>query len=91
MEDQTLVVNGINTAPALYTILIANDDDPLMAPYYPQLTREVSEFVKASAEKKGYLFVGEPLVRFMIDPVAEGRQVLCVRRERRCAHPGPPL
>ena len=68
MEDQTLVINGVNTAPALYTILIANEDDPLMAPYYPQLTREVSDFVKASAEKKGYAFVGEPLVRFMIDP-----------------------
>ena len=68
MEGQTLVVGGVDTAPALYTILIANDDDPLMAPYYPQLTREVSEFVKASAEKRGYAFVGEPLVRFMIDP-----------------------
>ncbi|MCF2622330.1 FhaA domain-containing protein [Collinsella tanakaei] len=68
MEDQTLVVDGVNTAPALYTILISSDDDPLMAPYYPQLTREVSEFVRASAEKKRYVFVGEPLVRFMIDP-----------------------
>ena len=68
MEDQTLVVNGVNTAPALYTILIANDDDPLMAPYYPQLSRDVREFVKAQAEKKRYTFVGEPLVRFMIDP-----------------------
>ncbi len=68
MEDQTLVINGVNTAPALYTILIANDDDPLMAPFYPQLSREVSELVKAQAEKKHYLFVGEPLVRFMIDP-----------------------
>ncbi|WP_143753943.1 DUF3662 domain-containing protein, partial [Collinsella sp. An268] len=68
MEDQTLVINGVNTAPALYTILIAADDDPLMAPYYPQLTREVAEFVKAHAEKKAYIFVGEPLVRFMIDP-----------------------
>ncbi|MBN2939896.1 MAG: DUF3662 domain-containing protein [Collinsella sp.] len=72
MEDQTLVVNGANTAPALYTILIANDDDPLMAPYYPQLSREVSEFVKAQAEKKHYAFVGEPLVRFMIDPSLKG-------------------
>lgn len=26
MEDQTLVVNGTNTAPALYTILVAADD-----------------------------------------------------------------
>lgn len=72
MEDQTLVVNGVNTAPALYTILIANDDDPLMAPYYPQLSREVSKFVKAQAEKKRYTFVGEPLVRFMIDPSLKG-------------------
>ena len=72
MEDQPLVVNGVNTAPALYTILIANDDDPLMAPYYPQLSREVSEFVKAQAEKKRYAFVGEPLVRFMIDPSLKG-------------------
>ena len=68
MESQTLVINGVNTAPALYTILIANDDDPLMAPLYPQLAREVSDFVKARAQKKGYAFVGEPLVRFMIDP-----------------------
>ena len=72
MEDQTLVVNVVNTAPALYTILIANDDDPLMAPYYPQLSREVSEFVKAQAEKKRYTFVGDPLVRFMIDPSLKG-------------------
>lgn len=68
MEDQTLVINGANTAPALYTILIASDDDPLLAPFYPQLSREVVEFVKAQAQKKRYTFVGEPLVRFMIDP-----------------------
>ena len=68
MEDQTLVINGVNTAPALYTILIANEDDPMLAPFYPELSREVSEFVKAQAEKRRYVFVGEPLVRFMIDP-----------------------
>ena len=68
MEDQTLVINGVDTAPALYTVLIANDDDPLIAPYYPQLASEVCEFVKAQAERKHYAFVGEPLVRFMIDP-----------------------
>lgn len=68
MEDQTLVINGVNTAPALYTILIADDDDPMLAPFYPELSREVREFVKAQAEKRRYVFVGEPLVRFMIDP-----------------------
>ena len=67
MEDQTLVINGVNTAPALYTILIATDDDPMLAPFYPELSREVREFVKAQAEKRRYVFVGEPLVRFMID------------------------
>ena len=68
MEDQTLVINGVNTAPALYTILIAAEDDPMLAPFYPELSREVREFVKAQAEKRRYVFVGEPLVRFMIDP-----------------------
>ena len=68
MEDQTLVVNGANTAPALYTILISESDDSLMAPFYPQLAREVTGLVKAQASKKRYTFVGEPLVRFMIDP-----------------------
>ncbi|MDO4437657.1 MAG: DUF3662 domain-containing protein [Coriobacteriaceae bacterium] len=68
MEDQTLVINGVNTAPALYTVLIAADDDPFLAPFYQQLASEVSEFVKAQAEKKRYRFAGTPLVRFMIDP-----------------------
>lgn len=68
MEDQTLVVNGVDTAPALYTILISSADDAMLAQYYPQLTAEVSEFIKAQAEKRHYLFVGEPLVRFMVDP-----------------------
>ena len=68
MEDQTLVINGVDTAPALYTVLIAADDDPFLAPFYPQLAREVAECVKAQAEKKHYRFAGAPLVRFMIDP-----------------------
>lgn len=68
MEDQTLVINGADTAPALYTVLISANDDALITPYYPQLAREVSEFVKAQANKKHYGFVGDPLVRFMVDP-----------------------
>ena len=68
IEDQTLVINGQDTAPALITVLIAADDDQMMAPLYPQLTREIRAFVKAHASKKRYALVGEPLVRFMIDP-----------------------
>lgn len=72
MESQTLVINGADTAPALYTILISSADDPLMAPYYPQLSAEIADFLKARAQKKHYVFVGEPLVRFMIDPALKG-------------------
>lgn len=68
MEDQTLVVNGVDTAPALYTILVSPGDDVMLAQYYPQLTSEISELIKAQAEKRKYAFVGEPLVRFMVDP-----------------------
>ncbi|QWT17779.1 DUF3662 and FHA domain-containing protein [Collinsella sp. zg1085] len=68
MEDQTLVVNGVNTAPALFTVLIAAQDDPLLAPFYQQLAHEVNQLIKAQAEKRRYTFVGDPLVRFMIDP-----------------------
>ena len=68
MEEETLVINGANTAPALYTVLVSANDDLILTQYYSQLTREISELVKAQAEKKHYSFVGEPLVRFMVDP-----------------------
>ena len=32
------------------------------------ITEEVSTFVAQQANKKGYIFVGKPLVRFMVDP-----------------------
>ena len=68
MERETLVINGQNTAPALYTVLISANDDLLLTQHYSQLTNEISSFVQAQAEKKQYAFVGEPLVRFMVDP-----------------------
>ena len=68
MEEETLVINGQNTAPALYTVLISANDDLLLTQHYTQLTNEISSFVQAQAEKKHYAFVGEPLVRFMVDP-----------------------
>lgn len=68
MEEETLVINGQNTAPALYTVLISASDDLLLTQHYTQLTSEISSFVQAQAEKKHYVFVGEPLVRFMVDP-----------------------
>ncbi len=68
MEDETFVIDGVDTAPALYTILISQLDDSLMRHMYVRITDEISQLVEAQAKKRGYTFVGRPLVRFMVDP-----------------------
>lgn len=68
MENETFVIDGVDTAPALYTVLVSADDDRVMRPFYANITAEVSSLVEAQAKKRGYTFVGQPLVRFMIDP-----------------------
>lgn len=68
MEAETFVVNGVDTAPALYTILVSSDDDLIMRPIYPDLTHETAQFIEGQAQGKGYVFVGKPVVRFMADP-----------------------
>ena len=68
MEAETFVVNGVDTAPALYTILVSSEDDITMRPLYAQLTSETAQFIEGQAQGKGYVFVGKPLVRFMADP-----------------------
>lgn len=68
MEDETFVIDGVDTAPALYTILVSQEDNDLMRPLYVQITDEMSQLIEAQAKKRGYTFVGRPLVRFMVDP-----------------------
>lgn len=68
MESETYVVNGVDTAPALYTILVSSDDDLVMRPLYGKLTTECAQFIEGQAQAKGYVFVGRPVVRFMADP-----------------------
>ena len=68
MENETYVINGVDTAPALYTILISQEDDTLMQPVYGEVTRETAQFLEAQAQRRGYAFIGQPLVRFMVDP-----------------------
>ncbi len=68
MENETYVINGVDTAPALFTVLVSSDDDAAMRPLYAKLTSETSQFITSQAEKRGYVFVGEPLVRFVPDP-----------------------
>lgn len=68
MENETYEIEGVSTAPALYTILVSSADDAAMRPLYSQITAEIVAFVEAQAQSKGYVFVGQPLARFMIDP-----------------------
>ena len=68
MEAETYVVDGVDTAPALYTILVSSEDDIAMRPLYAQITRETAQFIEGQAQGKGYVFVGKPVVRFMADP-----------------------
>ncbi len=68
MENETYEIDGVDTAPALYTVLVSASDDSLMRPLYQKICAETAAFVSAEAGKKGYSFVGDPLVRFMVDP-----------------------
>lgn len=68
MEAETFVINGVDTAPALYTILVSSEDDLVMRPLYSQLTNEIAQFIEGQAQGKNYVFVGRPVVRFMADP-----------------------
>lgn len=72
MENETFEVDGVDTAPALYTILVSAADDSVMRPLYGQLTKEIVSFVEAQAQAKGYVFTGKPLTRFMVDPALKG-------------------
>lgn len=67
MESETYRIDGVDTAPALYTVLVSAEDDSLMRPLYERIDYELGEFVTKSANKKGYALVGRPLVRFMVD------------------------
>lgn len=75
MENETYVINGRDTAPALYTILVSEQDAKAIRPVYEALTSEMSNFVEAQAVKRGYSFVGKPLVRFMADPSMKNGRV----------------
>lgn len=68
MEAETLIIDGVDTAPALYTVLVSPSDDIAMRPLYPQLTQELVSFIESQARGKDYVFVGEPLARFLVDP-----------------------
>ena len=68
MKEETYVIDGVDTAPSLFTILVSTQDDSVMKPFYPQLSEETARFLEGQAQDKGLIFIGDPLVRFMVDP-----------------------
>ncbi len=68
MEHEVYIINDVDTAPALYTVLVSQTDAQIIQPLYTQLAHEAAQFIKSQAQKKGYAFVGEPLFRFIPDP-----------------------
>ena len=50
MEAETFVIDGVDTAPALYTILVSSEDDLAMRPLYAQLTSETAQFIEGQAQ-----------------------------------------
>lgn len=67
MRKGVFVMDGEDAAPALYTVLVSPEDDKVMRAAYPRLAQEIELLVASQAEERGYLFVGEPLARFVID------------------------
>ena len=47
MENETYEIDGVDTAPGLYTVLVSATDDSLMRPLYEQITFETASFVTA--------------------------------------------
>jgi hypothetical protein len=67
LEQETYIIDGVNTAPALITILVSPQDDAAMRPVYGKLAAEIADLVEAEAAHKGYVFIGKPLARFIVD------------------------
>lgn len=67
MKRETMVVDGQDIAPSLYTILVSSQDNALMSRYYPELSKELQSFLEAQAKELKLAFEQRPLVRFIVD------------------------
>lgn len=67
LKRETLVVEGKDIAPNLYTILISAIDNAVMSRYYGEFTRELQSFLENHARDIKLAFEERPLVRFIVD------------------------
>lgn len=103
MRRETLVVDGVDTAPPLYTVLIGPKDNAVMSRHYSELSSELEQFLIEHAERKSLSFDERPLVRFIVDSslrsgkfdvIAENAPAIVMahlRREERAFLSGRPL
>lgn len=68
MDRETLIIEGVDTAPPLYTILVGPQDNAVMSRHYYELVPELEDFLVAHAGNKKLIFEERPLVRFIVDP-----------------------
>lgn len=60
LQNETYVINGVDTAPALFTILINGSDNKQMAAIQADLANETALYLEAAGKRKKYKFVGKP-------------------------------
>ena len=64
MEHETYEIDGVDTAPALFTVLVSSADDSLMRPLYKQITDEtkrntlLQDAQKIEYDTGGYIIWG---------------------------------
>lgn len=68
MGTQILEIDGVDTAPALFTVLVSSQDDAMMRPLYQDICSTLASQLASHATRKDWALVGKPLVRFMVDP-----------------------
>lgn len=103
MRRETLVIDGVDTAPPLYTVLVGPKDNAVMSRHYSELAAELEQFLIEHAERKSLSFDERPLVRFIVDNslrsgkfdvIAENAPAIVMahlRREERAFLSGRPL
>lgn len=65
MKRETLIIDGKDTAPSLYTILVSPQDVRSIQSFYAPMTDELVDYVIKSAHKKRLELLDDPVVRFI--------------------------
>ena len=65
LKREALVIDGVDHAPQVYTILVNQLDEKTMAPLYREVTDELKNYISAAARTANLAMSGQPIVRFI--------------------------